>query len=103
MKPVENAVSHVIGPVLSWLALVAVMSMLPKVRDTVYSILGGNKMSEKSLTDTFKDAKNTMGKSFNDFKNLGAKAAHGASAMQKWSQGHKATAQAKREAERGRL
>ncbi|MBO4823058.1 MAG: hypothetical protein J5580_00585 [Clostridia bacterium] len=95
MQPLESAVANVAGTAISWIALVAFVSMLPQIRDTVYSILGGSKMSEKSLTDTFKDAGKTMGKSFSDFRNLGATTAHGLDSVNKWRQQKKATASAK--------
>lgn len=84
MQPLESAVKNVAGTGMGWLALVAFVSMLPQVRNTVYSVLGGSKMSEKSLTDTFKAAKGAIGSSFSDFKNAagavkkaGKSAAHG--------------------------
>lgn len=98
MQPLETAVKNVAGTAMSWLALVAFVSMLPQVRNTVYSILGGSKMSEKSLSDTFKGAVNTM----RDYSGIG-KAVQGVAAAHKWNQQHKAMSQVKRDEERGKL
>lgn len=69
-KAAEAATSSTL---IGYLALVAFMSMLPKIRDQVTGLLGANSIQAKSISDTFKDAKNanTFGK---EMKALGGAA-----------------------------
>lgn len=77
---VQNAAQAVVPSakdLIGFLALVSFMSMLPKIRDQVTGLLGANSIAAKSLSDTFKAAKeaNTFGK---DMKNLGKSVGKGA-------------------------
>lgn len=89
LAPVQDAVEVATGSsALGWLGLIAFVSMLPKIRDSICSLLGANPIAEKSLTDTFKGAKDALGKPFNDIKagakslaSGGAKLRHGLDRM----------------------
>lgn len=60
LDPLQDAVKAV-APGLGWLGLVAFVSMLPKIRESITSILGAASLSEKKLSDVFKSADNALG------------------------------------------
>ncbi|MCM1404571.1 MAG: hypothetical protein NC133_03700 [Prevotella sp.] len=66
-KAVESTTS---SSIIGWLGLVAFLSMLPKIRDQITSILGANKLESKSLPDMFKGAKNTLSEPFQQLKDV---------------------------------
>ena len=69
-NPLQNAVAAVTNGMFGWLALIAFVSMLPQIRSTVVSILGGGKLAEKSLSDTVKTASGAFSAPFKDIGNL---------------------------------
>ncbi|MBO5229674.1 MAG: hypothetical protein J6B20_02675 [Clostridia bacterium] len=81
MQPVEDAVKEVTGggmsgSILSWLSLVAFVSMLPQIRNTICTVLGAGQMSAKSLGSVWSDAKKSMDNGImKGLKNAGKKAA----------------------------
>ncbi|MCQ2381744.1 MAG: hypothetical protein MJ054_00370 [Clostridia bacterium] len=82
LNPLHNAVKTALGEgmvgwIASWLGLVAFVSMLPQIRDSISSILGGGKLAQKSLTDTIKGFSGTMKQPLGEMKNLGKSTAHG--------------------------
>lgn len=109
MQPVEQAVATATGAkALGWLSLVAFVSMLPKIRDSITSILGAGSLSEKSLTDAFKGFKSSMMPS--DLKNAwgagkkGLKsAAHASAKIRNAVDAHKVKLQSKRDKELSHL
>jgi|GEM_PF-3510227 len=96
MAPVRTAAATAVGggvtgSFVGFLALVAFISMLPKIRDSICSILGAGSMSSQSLTDTFNNAKKSLGSAVGDIANLGKagknaakKAAHGVDKLAQW-------------------
>ncbi|MCQ2382558.1 MAG: hypothetical protein MJ060_01820, partial [Clostridia bacterium] len=90
LTPVQKAVTTAIGTgnaftttIVGWLALVAFVSMLPQVRSMVQSVLGGSKMGEKSLTDTFKAAGGAISAPFKDIKNAKSNLVKGVEGLHK--------------------
>ena len=96
LQPVQTAVEEATGSeTLGWLSLVAFVSMLPQIRNTICSVLGAGQMSAKSLGSVWSDAKKSMDTGVKKgLKALGKKAAggidkfgkvaHGASALKSW-------------------
>lgn len=68
LNPVQTAVKNLIGPVFSWIALVAFVSMLPGIRDTICSVLGAAKMESKGLGQMIDDAANNLTSPFKGLK-----------------------------------
>ena len=68
LNPVQTAVKNLIGPVFSWIALVAFVSMLPGIRDTICSVLGAAKMESKGLGQMIDDAANSLSSPFKGLK-----------------------------------
>ncbi len=68
LTPVKNAVTEFAGKAVGWLALVAFVSMLPKIRDQITSILGANPMSAQSFAKAIGDSKNAMLSPFTDIR-----------------------------------
>ena len=97
LSPLQKAVESVAGTAMGWLALVAFVSMLPKIRESITSILGAGNLSEKSLTDTVKGFTSTMGKPFSEIKNAGKTVAHGVDSVAGAVRRHRATKDARRE------
>ncbi len=93
LQPVQTAVEEATGSeMLGWLSLVAFVSMLPQIRNTITSVLGASQMSAKSLGSVFGDAKKAVG--YDTMKKAGKLAAggidkfgkvlHGAGALASW-------------------
>lgn len=76
LQPVQTAVEEATGSeTLGWLSLVAFVSMLPQIRNTITSVLGASQMSAKSLGSVFGDAKKAVG--YDTMKKAGKLAAKG--------------------------
>lgn len=76
LQPVQTAVKEATGSeTLGWLSLVAFVSMLPQIRNTICSVLGAGQMSAKSLGSVWSDAKKSMDNGImKGLKNAGKKA-----------------------------
>ena len=80
LTPVTEAAASVTGiSLMGTIALIAFVSMLPKIRDSITGLLGAATISQKSLTDMFKDAGNTIADPFRQAVTLGKPAAKFAS------------------------
>ena len=62
LEPIQEAVKAVTGnAMIGWLGLVAMVSMLPKVRETIQGVLGAGGLAQKSLGQMFNDAGKALG------------------------------------------
>jgi len=72
LSPLQEAVETVLGGVSGWiggwLALVAFVSMLPSIRDTICSVLGASKMESKGIGQMIDDAANNLTTPFKGLK-----------------------------------
>ena len=102
LDPVSETVKQVTGnAMIGWLALVAMVSMLPKVRETIQGVLGAGGLAQKSLGQMFNDAGKALG--FDSAKKLARKTAGGIAALQKAKAARDVKKQAKNLEEKNKL
>ena len=87
LTPVKSAAASVAGSFMGTIALIAFTSMLPKIRDSITNILGASSIQQKSLTDMFKDAGNTLSDPWRQAQGLGKMAAEKARPVGKFASG----------------
>ncbi len=90
LEPVQNAARIATGAtknskgdlegsaIIGFFALVAFVTMLPKIRDSITSILGASSIQSRGIGDVFNDAKKTMSEPFATVGSGAKKLAHGA-------------------------
>ena len=102
LEPIQEAVEVVTGnAMIGWLGLVAMVSMLPKVRETIQGVLGAGGLAQKSLGQMFNDAGKALG--VDSAKKLARKTAGGIAALQKAKAARDMKKQAKMAAKQKKL